>query len=213
MSQRSQPDGHSLKTLRESFGLSQSDLAAQTGYSAKTIQRWESGQGQPRQAVIECLHNLRKSQPIPEPSREQPLFTFVDLFAGIGGMRLAFESVGGQCIFTSEWNKYAQITYRTNFGEQHPIAGDIVQIPSDLIPAHDVLVAGFPCQPFSIAGVSKKNALGRPHGFECDTQGTLFFDVERIIAHHHPRVFLLENVRNLVNHDQGRTFETIYKVL
>jgi DNA (cytosine-5)-methyltransferase 1 len=106
------------------------------------------------------------------------------LFAGIGGLRIGFDAIGGQCVFTSEWDKYCQATYRENFGNDHPIAGDIRVYSSDpsLIPAHDVLVAGFPCQPFSIAGVSKKNALGRPHGFLCDTQGTLFFDLAQIIA-------------------------------
>jgi DNA (cytosine-5)-methyltransferase 1 len=137
----------------------------------------------------------------------------VDLFAGIGGLRRAFETVGGRCLFTSEWDKYAQRTYRANFSDDHPIAGDIVQIASEHIPPHDVLLAGFPCQPFSIAGVSKKNALGRPHGFACETQGTLFFEVARILNYHRPRAFLLENVKNLTTHDSGRTFKTIMDVL
>jgi DNA (cytosine-5)-methyltransferase 1 len=139
-------------------------------------------------------------------------FTFVDLFAGIGGLRLGFEAIGGRCIFTSEWNEYSQRTYRANFGD-HAIHGDIVRIASGQIPAHDVLIAGFPCQPFSIAGVSKKNSLGVPHGFDCDTQGTLFFEVERILKHHKPKAFLLENVKNLLSHDGGRTFATIERVL
>jgi DNA (cytosine-5)-methyltransferase 1 len=140
-------------------------------------------------------------------------FTFVDLFAGIGGMRLAFESAGGRCVFTSEWNPFARKTYAANFGEKHPIAGDIREQPEDSIPDHDLLLAGFPCQPFSIAGVSKKNALGRPHGFACATQGTLFFDVARIVAAKQPRAFLLENVKNLVSHDRGRTFRVIRQTL
>jgi len=102
-------------------------------------------------------------------------FTFIDLFAGIGGIRLGFESIGGTCVFTSEWNEWAKKTYLENFGDTHPFIGDIVPFSTQDIPDHDVLLAGFPCQPFSIAGVSKKNALGRPHGFECTTQGTLFF--------------------------------------
>jgi len=126
---------------------------------------------------------------------------------------MGFEAVGGECVFTSEWDKYAQITYRANFGSTHPIAGDIVQIASEVIPPHDVLLAGFPCQPFSIAGVSKKNALGRPHGFACETQGTLFFEVARMLRHHKPKAFLLENVKNLASHDGGRTFRTIRQVL
>ncbi|MDO9076181.1 MAG: DNA (cytosine-5-)-methyltransferase [Brevundimonas sp.] len=141
-------------------------------------------------------------------------FTFIDLFAGIGGLRRGFESIGGRCVFTSEWDKFSQQTYRANFpDDDHEINGDITKVDVADIPAHDVLLAGFPCQPFSIAGVSKKNALGRAHGFEDKTQGTLFFDVARIIAHHRPAAFLLENVRNLVSHDKGKTFQTIKDVL
>lgn len=141
-------------------------------------------------------------------------FTFIDLFAGIGGLRRGFESIGGKCVFTSEWDKYSQKTYAANFpNDDHEINGDITKIDVENIPAHDVLLAGFPCQPFSIAGVSKKNALGRAHGFEDKTQGTLFFDVARIIAHHRPAAFLLENVRNLIGHDKGKTFQTIKDVL
>jgi len=141
-------------------------------------------------------------------------FTFIDLFAGIGGLRRGFESIGGRCVFTSEWDKYSQQTYRANFpNDDHEINGDITKVDAADIPPHDVLLAGFPCQPFSIAGVSKKNALGRAHGFEDKTQGTLFYDVARIIKHHRPAAFLLENVRNLVSHDKGKTFQTIKDVL
>lgn len=140
-------------------------------------------------------------------------FKFIDLFAGIGGMRLGFEAAGGRCVFTSEWNKYARQTYEANFPGKHPFAGDITEVKAGEIPGHDVLVAGFPCQPFSLAGVSKKNALGRAHGFECDTQGTLFFDVARIIKAHRPKAFLLENVKNLKSHDKGKTFEVIRRTL
>lgn len=140
-------------------------------------------------------------------------FTFIDLFAGIGGMRMGFEAAGGRCVFTSEWNPFARKTYAANFGDGDAIAGDIRELDEEEIPDHDVLVAGFPCQPFSIAGVSKKNALGRPHGFACATQGTLFFDVARILAAKRPRAFLLENVKNLVNHDRGRTFRVIRQTL
>lgn len=140
-------------------------------------------------------------------------FKFIDLFAGIGGIRMAFEAIGGECIFTSEWDSYAQRTYIANFGEQHPIYGDITQISAENIPEHNVLLAGFPCQPFSIAGVSKKNSLGRAHGFADETQGTLFFDVARIIAAKRPEIFLLENVKNLRSHDKGRTFEIILRTL
>ncbi len=138
-------------------------------------------------------------------------FKFIDLFAGIGGMRLAFEAAGGDCVFSSEYNPYAQLTYEANFGEKP--AGDITKIDEHEIPDHDILVAGFPCQPFSIAGVSKKQSLNRPHGFLDKTQGTLFFDVARIINAKKPKAFLLENVKNLISHDKGRTFQTILDVL
>lgn len=138
-------------------------------------------------------------------------FSFIDLFAGIGGIRLAFKSAGGECVFSSEWNKFAQETYEANFGEMPE--GDITKIHTSEIPDHDVLVGGFPCQPFSIAGVSSKNHLGRPHGFKDLTQGTLFFDIARIIKAKRPKAFLLENVKNLKSHDKGRTFKIILKAL
>lgn len=145
---------------------------------------------------------------------QQPAdFTFIDLFAGIGGMRKGFETIGGKCVFTSEWDRYCCKTYKANFPDDAPIRGDITDIPTEEIPAHDVLLAGFPCQPFSIAGVSKKNALGRPHGFKCSTQGTLFFDIARILEHLTPSAFLLENVKNLVNHNKGNTFRVIKETL
>ena len=138
-------------------------------------------------------------------------FTFIDLFAGIGGMRLAFESCGGQCVFSSEWDRYCQKTYFDNF-EDMPY-GDITMIDEKDIPDHDILVAGFPCQPFSIAGVSKKNSLGRETGFLDKTQGTLFFDVVRILNEKRPRAFLLENVKNLKSHDKGNTWRVIMEAL
>jgi len=146
-------------------------------------------------------------------AQEGDTFTFIDLFAGIGGMRLGFETIGGRCVFTSEWNRFSRETYAANHVSDHQIEGDIRQVAAEDIPAHDVLLAGFPCQPFSIAGVSKKNALNRPHGFRCEVQGTLFFDIARIIGHHRPQAFLLENVRNLLGHDQGRTFAIIRETL
>lgn len=138
-------------------------------------------------------------------------FTFIDLFAGIGGMRLAFEACGGQCVFTSEWDRYCQKTYFENFGVMPH--GDITKICEKDIPNHDILVAGFPCQPFSIAGVSKKNSLGRKTGFLDKTQGTLFFDVVRILNEKRPRAFLLENVKNLRSHDKGNTWKVIMESL
>ena len=140
-------------------------------------------------------------------------FRFIDLFAGIGGMRRGFEGVGGTCVFTCEWDKYAQQTYRANYDTDHPLVDDIRDVNVGAVPEHDVLLAGFPCQPFSIAGVSKRNALKLPHGFRCKVQGTLFFDVVRILNAHRPRAFLLENVKNLVNHDKGRTFRIIHETL
>lgn len=140
-------------------------------------------------------------------------FKFVDLFAGIGGIRIGFESIGGKCVFTSEWNEWSKKTYIANFGDNEKFIGDITNFPAEDIPDHDVLLAGFPCQPFSIAGVSKKNSLGKPHGFECTTQGTLFFDVARIISIKKPKAFMLENVKNLVSHNKGNTFKIIMNTL
>ena len=139
------------------------------------------------------------------------MLRFIDLFAGIGGTRIAFEKTGCKCVFSSEWDKFAQITYEKNFGEKP--AGDIRKIHSSEIPDHDVLVAGFPCQPFSISGVSKKNALGRPHGFDDPTQGTLFFEIKRILKDKKPQSFLLENVKNLRSHNKKNTFKVIIDTL
>ena len=148
---------------------------------------------------------------IPFPPVKDPYFTFIDLFAGIGGFRIAFQELNGKCVFSSEWDKYAQKTYEANFGEV-PF-GDITEIDEKKIPHHDILVGGFPCQPFSIAGVSKKNALGRQHGFLDKTQGTLFFDIVRIIGARKPKAFLLENVKNLKSHDKRNTFKVIEETL
>jgi len=200
-------------------------------WTRETINRWMKGKANPRLTHAEYLHLV---QLFPEPSvtRESSEFRFIDLFAGIGGIRKGFEEQGGQCVFTSEWNKFAVRTYKANFAceeGEHTFNHDIrdVTLSADLtvgeeeaydhirdkIPEHDVLLAGFPCQPFSIAGVSKKNALGVKHGFECDTQGTLFFDVARIIAARRPSAFVLENVKNLKSHDRGKTFKIIMKAL
>ena len=150
---------------------------------------------------------------VPFPGPEKPKFTFIDLFAGMGGFRLAMQSQGGKCIFSSEWNQYAQKTYMANFGDV-PFGDITKEETKSYIPEHfDVLCAGFPCQPFSIAGVSKKNSLGRETGFKDKTQGTLFFDVADIISRHRPKAFYLENVKNLVSHDRGRTFKGITETL
>lgn len=183
------------------------------GVDPKTVRRWHLRETEPKPYIADAIR--QRLLPSGEPPTNPAKFSFIDLFAGIGGLRLPFEKLGGRCIFTSEWDPYARKTYSANFhdGPEHIFAGDITQVHEDDIPDHDVLLAGFPCQPFSIAGVSKKNALGRPHGFADKTQGTLFFDVARIIAAKRPKAFLLENVKNLVRHDNGRTFSTIVDVL
>jgi DNA (cytosine-5)-methyltransferase 1 len=186
--------------------------ATALGKSERTLSRWQKGTVAIPLVAATALRTLlaeRQSDAGSSPAR----FRTADLFAGVGGIRLGFERAGGRCVFTSEWNKFSQQTYRANFGEDHPIAGDITQVDANDIPEFDVLLAGFPCQPFSIAGVSKKNALGRPHGFACETQGTLFFDVARIIETRRPAAFLLENVKNLTSHDRGNTFRVIRDVL
>jgi len=197
--------------LRALSGLDIEQCAQLGGWSHRTLYRWERGETTPRRAVVELLHRIVDDRKTAFPGGTD--FRFIDLFAGIGGLRRGFEPLGGQCVFTSEWDRYSQLTYKANYACDHEVAGDITKIPADAIPAHDLLLAGFPCQPFSIAGVSKKNALGRAHGFRCEAQGTLFFDVARIIEHHRPRAFLLENVKNLVNHDRGRTFKIIRQTL
>jgi DNA (cytosine-5)-methyltransferase 1 len=201
--------------LRERTGLSPEQLSGVLGVSARTIRRWDSGEVEPKKMAVQLMKGLVRKSSLngTRVKATSPDFTFIDLFAGIGGFRKGFESIGGKCVFTSEWDRYSQKTYRANFDCEHEIAGDITKIEASDIPKHDILVAGFPCQPFSIAGVSKKNSLNRPHGFRCDAQGTLFFDVARIIEHHQPRAFLLENVKNLINHDKGRTFKIIHKTL
>ena len=158
------------------------------------------------QAVAQMLNKQAQAAVPPDAG-----FTFIDLFAGIGGMRIAYESAGGHCVYSNEWNKYSQQTYFANFGEQPE--GDITKVDAASIPDHDILVAGFPCQPFSIAGVSKKNSLGRATGFEDKTQGTLFFDICRILKEKRPKAFMLENVKNLCSHDRGNTFRVITEAL
>lgn len=158
-----------------------------------------------REIVAGCMSERNRKK------AEGSKYTFIDLFAGIGGMRLAFEQNDCTCLYSNEWNKYSQVTYYANFGEQPE--GDITKVRAETIPHHDILVAGFPCQPFSIAGVSKKNSLGRATGFEDLTQGTLFFDVCRILKAKRPKAFMLENVKNLKSHDRGNTFKVICESL
>ena len=195
----------------------------------ETINRWVKGKASPRLSHIEYERLLEL---LPKPLNNEKSFTFIDLFAGIGGIRKGFEAIGGECVFTSEWDKNAVRTYKANHycdPDRHKFNLDIREVTlsdkleitedeayrniSKEIPNHDVLLAGFPCQPFSLAGVSKKNSLGRKHGFECETQGTLFFDVARIIAAKRPVAFVLENVKNLKSHDKGNTFRIICQTL
>lgn len=176
---------------------------ALTGYSA------DKGQ-----SMQDCISSaikqmLVKVKEVPAHAKEQ--YTFIDLFAGIGGMHIAYASAGARCVYSNEWNKYSQQTYYANFGIQPD--DDITKVVAEDIPDHDILVAGFPCQPFSIAGVSKKQSLGRATGFEDKTQGTLFFDVCRILKAKRPKAFMLENVKNLCSHDRGRTFKVIQESL
>ncbi len=207
---------HSLRTAN---GWSVGDAAACFGVSINKVEHWDAGGGTPDEQYLQVLEDTliyKKNFNRGQPMRE---FTFIDLFAGIGGLRRGFEAAGGECVFTSEWDTYAQKTYVENFpDDEHKIIGDIRDVTEtkdglDLIPKHDVLLAGFPCQPFSIAGVSKKNALGREHGFMDKTQGTLFFDVLKILKHHRPAAFMLENVKNLRSHNKGDTFKTIMGAL
>ena len=190
----------------------QREIAEYVGKDIKTVRRWEKGET-PCPAMLEpALRNLLQS-PASTTGKPGARFRVIDLFAGIGGIRMGFEAHGGECVFTSEWNDFSKKTYVENYGDGHTFVGDIIPFPAQDVPDHDVLLGGFPCQPFSIAGVSKKNSMGRPHGFECNTQGTLFFDVARIIATKRPKAFLLENVKNLLSHDKGNTFKVILETL
>ena len=201
-------------------------------WSRETLNRWVNGKSAPKSLTALEAELLQKMLPSPPAHHPEYAFRFIDLFAGIGGIRHGFEAIGGQCVFTSEWNKNAVRTYKANWYNDeasHRFNQDIreVTLSADkdvseteayahidaAIPDHDVLLAGFPCQPFSLAGVSKKNALGRAHGFECEAQGTLFFDVARIIKAKKPAIFVLENVKNLKSHDKGKTFAVIMATL
>lgn len=204
---------------------SQQAIADEIKHPREVINRWIKEGA--RKDWLTYAERVSLEGMLPKPVNHTPEFTFIDLFAGIGGIRYGFEAAGGKCVFTSEYDKYAVKTYQANYHCDHDIQGDIREVtqPPGLnkkqavahidkrIPDHDVLVAGFPCQPFSIAGVSKKNSLGRLHGFECDTQGTLFFDVARIIEVKRPVAIMLENVKNLKSHDRGKTFRVIMKTL
>ncbi|MFD2670182.1 DNA (cytosine-5-)-methyltransferase [Marinicrinis sediminis] len=198
--------------IREKTGYSVKELAQLFGKSERTIYRWENGETMPEEPLLRELRSIYNVRSGKRDDNEYN-FKFIDLFAGIGGLRKAFESIGGKCVFTSEWDLACRKTYQANYKCDHPVNGDIREVDLEEMPHYDVLVAGFPCQPFSIAGVSKKKSLGRPHGFHDVTQGTLFFDVAQMIERHRPKAFLLENVKNLVSHDKGNTFKVILSTL
>lgn len=193
------------------------------GVSVKELERWrQNGKLVPRRIdresrhawyQIEALDTFLAAQAAHEQTSlyDEPNFTFIDLFAGIGGLRIGFDRLDGQCLFSSEIDKFACQTYNANFKEWPD--GDITTTDVSEIPPHDVLIGGFPCQPFSIAGVSKYGSLGWGHGFQHQTKGTLFFDIVRILDHHRPVAFLLENVKNLKSHDRGKTWQVIYATL
>ncbi|WP_396223827.1 DNA (cytosine-5-)-methyltransferase [Gemmatimonas sp.] len=183
----------------------QEELANRVGRQARTVRRWIAGESSPPLYIAETIRRELERDERPR----QPDFTFIDLFAGIGGIRRGFEELNGRCVFTSEWDSHAVKTYKANYPDAEDIAGDITKVTPGEIGTHDLLLAGFPCQPFSLAGVSKKNSLGRAHGFLDKTQGTLFFNIVEILEEHQPKAFLLENVKNLRSHDHGRTFEVI----
>lgn len=233
------PDNDGLKLLKKALEIYDQKYIAEylnrespDSWNREKINRWLSGKASPRLSHHEYEH-LEALLPKPPASHPHYDFDFIDLFAGIGGIRRGFEEIGGRCVFTSEWNPFAVRTYKANHysDPQHHTFNDDIRkvtwsdkpekseaeayryINEEGVPDHDVLLAGFPCQPFSIAGVSKKNSLGRKHGFEDETQGTLFFDVARIIAAKQPAAFVLENVKNLKSHDKGNTFRTIMKAL
>lgn len=197
--------------LRERAGLDLQQAARLVEVTERTVRRYEKGDCTPPSLAMTTLRRAAETR----RAEGAGDFTFIDLFSGIGGLRRGFDSIGGHCVFSCEWDKYSRDTYARNYPVNHDFGVDVRDYSKDpaRVPRHDVLLAGFPCQPFSLAGVSKKNALGRPHGFLCDTQGTLFFDLAQIIAHHRPAAFLLENVKNLESHDGGKTFATIINVL
>ncbi len=196
-----------IAKLRES--MTRRQLAESLGLSTSTVERWETGKVQPKPVSVPALKELYYGT----THEDGTDFRTIDLFAGIGGIRRGFALAGGHAVFSSEWNEFSARTYRTNYGFAETMAGDITQVDANDIPDCDVVLAGFPCQPFSLAGVSKKRSLGRETGFRDKTQGTLFFDVARIIAAKRPAAFLLENVKNLTSHDRGRTFKVILDAL
>ncbi|MDQ1192143.1 DNA (cytosine-5)-methyltransferase 1 [Brevundimonas vesicularis] len=199
--------------LRQS-GITAATVEDELGYSWKQVRRYAADEAPVPKLVMERIVALANARLAARPPAK---FRFIDLFAGIGGLRLGFEAIGGRCVFTSEWDRWSTRTYAENHldGDDHIMVGDIRPFGEDpsRIPAHDVLLAGFPCQPFSLAGVSKKNSLGRAHGFDDEKQGNLFFYIRDILKHHRPAAFMLENVKHLERHDGRRTFAVIKQIL
>lgn len=204
MLDQSEPISNTIREKREALGLNQREFAEFLGMGPageRTVSGWERGEHKPSRSKLELIRALDVRIPFRD-TRRNHAFRFIDLFAGIGGIRLPFQEAGGKCVFTSEWDKFSKKTYASNFGELPD--GDITEIPAADIPAHDVLLAGFPCQAFSQAGLRQ--------GFS-DTRGTMFFEIQRILAAHRPKAFLLENVKQLRGHDCGRTLQTILSTL
>lgn len=194
-----------IKEKRKLLGLTQKDFADALGLGKngeRTLRRWENGESTPSPIIYKSIISFADEIPFKNTPEDEAKFLFIDLFAGIGGIRIPFQELGGRCVFTSEWDKFAQKSYRLNFGEVPE--GDITKINAPDIPDFDILLAGFPCQPFSQAGLKK--------GFS-DTRGTLFFDIERILEAKRPKAFLLENVKQLRGHDKGRTLKVILEHL
>lgn len=204
----------SFATLLQQSGLTADTVDEVLGKSWKQVRRYADGDAPVPKLVLDRVIELAQERLAARPAEK---FRFIDLFAGIGGLRLGFEAIGGRCVFTSEWDKWSNKTYKANFvdGEDHVMVGDIRPYGDDpsLIPKHDVLLAGFPCQPFSLAGVSKKNSLGRAHGFDDAKQGNLFFYIRDILKYHKPSAFMLENVKHLERHDGRQTFKVIRDIL
>lgn len=200
--------GALVQGKREGLGLTQRAFAVLLGMpdsGERTVRGWELGEHVPSLAKQAQIENLPDQAPFMSPFSADPTaakFKFIDLFAGIGGIRYPFQELGGHCVFTSEWDKFSKKTYAANFGEVPE--GDITQIAAPKIPKHDLLLAGFPCQAFSQAGLKR--------GFS-DTRGTMFFEIQRILAYRRPKAFLLENVKQLRGHDRGNTLKTILKIL
>ena len=193
-----------IREKRIRMGLTQLELACLLELKEngeRTIRGWELGEHKPSKSKLAKILELHEEAPFRNENKN-PKFRFIDLFAGIGGIRLPFQQLGGECVFSSEWDKFAQRTYAANYGEVP--SGDITQIIASDIPDHDILMGGFPCQSFSQAGLKK--------GFE-DTRGTMFFEIQRILGEKRPKVFLLENVKQLKGHDKGRTLQTILNIL